>query len=306
MRDVEAQVNMGKLITTEVAVAYTKCPRKAFLLLNTSGPPPPHEYESICRVRGEAHRQRYLEQIKRDCSKAVTYDQGSLGDGHQYLLGVGLRAGDLLASCDLLEKLDRPSSSGGFFYCPQVVAGTYSVTDDLRSALSFAGHVLGLIGGSPPDYGKVITLDGVAHKVVLTQDDREIASALVAVQRMTDRDSAVPPVILNRHCPLCPFRAECRAKAEADDDLSLLDRMTPKTIRRYHKKGIFTVTQLSYLFRPRRRRRGLAPARCSGSNSRPLRSELGRSTSRPHRASSESRWSCSSTSRVSLMNNSIT
>jgi hypothetical protein len=31
--------------------------------------------------------------------------------------------------------------------------------------------------------------------------------------------------------------------------------MTPKAIRRYHKKGIFTVTQLSYLFRPRRRRR---------------------------------------------------
>ena len=73
---------------------------------------------------------------------------------------------------------------------------------------------------------------------------------------LADRDSTAPPVILNRHCPLCPFRTECRAKAEADDDLSLLDRMTPKAIRRYHKKGIFTVTQLSYLFRPRRRRRG--------------------------------------------------
>ncbi len=247
---------MGKLITTEVAVAYRNCPRKAFLLLNTASPPPPHDYESICRVRAAAHRRRYLEEVLRDCSEAVTYDQGSLGDGHQYLLGVDLRAGDLLASCDLLEKLDRPSFSKGFSYCPQVVAGTYSVTDDLRYALSFAGHVLGLILGSPSDYGTVITLDGVAHKVVLSHDDWKLASALEAVRGVTDQDSAVPPVILNRHCPLCPFRAECRAKAEADDDLSLLDRMTPKAIRRYQKKGIFTVNQLSYLFRPRRRKRG--------------------------------------------------
>ena len=63
---------MGKLITTEVAVAYTNCPRKAFLLLNTASPPPPHDYESICRVRGEAHRQRYPAQIQRDCPEAVS------------------------------------------------------------------------------------------------------------------------------------------------------------------------------------------------------------------------------------------
>jgi predicted RecB family nuclease len=255
-KDVEERVNMGKLITTEVAVAYTNCPRKAFLLLNTASPPPPHDYESICRARGEAHRQRHFAQVQRDCSEAVAYDQGSLDDGYQYVLGVDLRAGDLLASCDLLERLDRTSSSEGFPYFPQVVAGTFSVTDDLRFALSFAGHVLGLIRGSPPGYGKVITLDGIAHKVVLGHDDREVVSTLEAIRGMADRDSAAPPVILNRHCPLCPFRAECRVKAEADDDLSLLDRMTPKAIRRYHKKGIFTVTQLSYLFRPRRRRRG--------------------------------------------------
>jgi hypothetical protein len=46
---------MGKSITTEVAGAYTHCPRKAFLLLNAASPPPPHEYESLCRDRGAAH-----------------------------------------------------------------------------------------------------------------------------------------------------------------------------------------------------------------------------------------------------------
>jgi hypothetical protein len=34
-----------------------------------------------------------------------------------------------------------------------------------------------------------------------------------------------------------------------------LDRVTPKIIDKYHKRGIFTVTQLSYTFKPRRKRK---------------------------------------------------
>src|SRR2546429_7711837 len=64
-----------------------------------------------------------------------------------------------------------------------------------------------------------------------------------------------PPLLLNKHCPSCQFQALCQQQAEKEDTLSLLDRMTPKAIQRYHKKGIFTVTQLSYLFRKRRSRK---------------------------------------------------
>src|SRR5205807_7235001 len=54
------------------------------------------------------------------------------------------------------------------------------------------------------------------------------------------------------YCPSCQFRMLCRDQAEKEDDLSLLDHMTPKIMQRYHKKGIFTVKQLSYTFKPRR------------------------------------------------------
>jgi len=248
---------MEKLITTEVAVAYTNCPRKAFLLLDAVSPPAPHDYDVICRSRGEAHRERYLAQARRDGNETVTYDQDRLADGHGFLSGVNLRASNLSASCDLLVKIDQPSSPGKHSYYPELIAGTYSITDDQKFALSFVGHVLGLIQGNLPVYGRIITLDGVGHKVALADRYREITSGLAELRGMAARDSTPPPIILNRHCPLCPFRAECRAKAKADDDLSLLDRMTPKVIRRYHKKGIFTVNQLSYLFRPRRHKRGI-------------------------------------------------
>lgn len=44
--------------------------------------------------------------------------------------------------------------------------------------------------------------------------------------------------------------------AEKSDSLYLLDKMTPKVAAKYQKKGIFTLTQLSYVYRPQRRRKG--------------------------------------------------
>jgi predicted RecB family nuclease len=247
---------MRKPITADIAVAYTHCPRKAFLLLNAASPPPPHEYESLCRDRGAAHRERYTAQLRRDGHEVARGDREAIGAGYRHLVGVDLQVSDLSAPCDALVRIDHDSSPEGHSYSPQLFAGTYSITDEHRFALSFAGHVLGLIQGSPPRYGRIVTLDGIAHKVALADRRRETLTVLAEVRKLADRDATPPPVILNRHCPLCPFRAECLTQAVAADDLSLLDRMTPKAIRRYHKKGIFTVTQLSYLFRPRRRRRG--------------------------------------------------
>ena len=62
-----------------------------------------------------------------------------------------------------------------------------------------------------------------------------------------------PDLVLNRHCAECEFQARCRKLAVEKDDLSLLARMNAKERQKLRSKGIFTVTQLSYTFRPRRR-----------------------------------------------------
>ena len=70
-----------------------------------------------------------------------------------------------------------------------------------------------------------------------------------------------PDLVLNRHCAECEFQARCRQKAIEKDDLSLLARMTEKERKEYRSKGIFTVTQLSYTFRPHRRPKRLRDKR---------------------------------------------
>ena len=56
------------------------------------------------------------------------------------------------------------------------------------------------------------------------------------------------------HCTECQFKNECYQKLKERDCISLLAGMTPKTIAKYHNKGITTITQVSYLFKPRRRK----------------------------------------------------
>src|SRR5262249_8478347 len=71
--------DMEKLNTTELAVAYANCPRKAFLLLHTESPPALHEYDSVRQVRARTSRERYLARIRWDGTDAVAYDQETLG-----------------------------------------------------------------------------------------------------------------------------------------------------------------------------------------------------------------------------------
>src|SRR5262249_19980209 len=61
-----------------------------------------------------------------------------------------------------------------------------------------------------------------------------------------------PQLILNKHCTECEFQLRCRQNAIEKDELTLLSSMTEKERKKYHNKGIFTVTQLSYAFRPRK------------------------------------------------------
>ncbi|MBI4660453.1 MAG: hypothetical protein HY735_16575, partial [Verrucomicrobia bacterium] len=85
-------------------------------------------------------------------------------------------------------------------------------------------------------------------------------SALVGeVRKRIEKISALlssptpPDLVLNRHCPECEYRDRCRKIAIEKDDLSLLAGMSAKERQKLRSKGIFTVTQLSYTFRARRR-----------------------------------------------------
>ncbi|MFL9483434.1 IS66 family transposase [Chitinophagaceae bacterium LWZ2-11] len=68
-------------------------------------------------------------------------------------------------------------------------------------------------------------------------------------------EDAPPAFYRNDHCHECQFHDACYKKLKERDCISLLSGMSSKVILKFHKKGIYSITQLSHLFRPRRRRR---------------------------------------------------
>ena len=69
----------------------------------------------------------------------------------------------------------------------------------------------------------------------------------------TSKGEFQPLIFHKNHCKICEFQETCKKELVETDSLGLLHRMREKDIKRYNNKGIFTVQQLSYTFRPRRR-----------------------------------------------------
>jgi len=132
---------------------------------------------------------------------------------------------------------------------------------DDKLLLAFDARVLSEVLRREVGLGKIVHGENYATLKVKT-------SALAGeVRKLTDKIGTLlaspspPDLVLNRHCAECEFQNRCRPKAIEKDDLSLLSGMTEKERTNFNSKGIFTVTQLSHTFRPRRRPQGLRDKR---------------------------------------------
>jgi predicted RecB family nuclease len=238
--------------------AYCHCPRKAFLLL--SGPPAnsPHEYVQVVAAAASENASSYLTTLAAAASAAGHSVAEDIRSEAEVIIRPTIQFGNLTASPDALLATASNVSRRGVHYEPVLVVGTYRLESEHRHRLNYIGYLLAQLQESPPARGFVIAEDGKRHSVKLDATHRVVESTIATLRNWTSQSKSVEPeprVVLNDHCPCCPFRNQCEAQALQADDLSLLDRITPKMLRRYHKKGIFTVNQLSYVFRPRRFRK---------------------------------------------------
>jgi predicted RecB family nuclease len=242
---------MSAIITSNLLEALNQCRRKAFLTCRPDPLGVEHEYVEIMRLRESDHRKAFRDSVS---------PLGSDPDDRRARLVVcpnGLiETGDLRADCDAVSQADLKARGRNSVCEPHLAVGTHSVTRDQRLRLAFAGFVIGESRQHRPPSGVLIPMSGVPKRVQLDALYPWIASAIVELRQTHMKGScAPPPLILNEHCPTCQFRLHCVGEADRADNLTLLDRVTPKLLKKYNDKGIFTITQLSHVFRPRRRRK---------------------------------------------------
>jgi len=184
--------------------------------------------------RASQNRANYLERIKQEYPGVNAGDATAFLNGQDVLVAVSVRFEDLAPQCDVLRKVPGIASSGAPLYEPTIVVGTLHITKEQKLGLSFVGYVIGQLRNEPPGAGTIVGADLRAHTVSLETADKTIIPTINKLRKWTGAlPSDPPPVLLNKHCPLCQFREQCTEQAKSADDLSLLDRITQKNIRQY-------------------------------------------------------------------------
>ena len=250
-------------ITSSLFQAHLKCPTKCWLKFagelatgNAYAEWAQRQYESyrdaaIERLRSEMPQDEYAIEPAPEVLKTSTWRLG---------FGVVGTSQNLETRIHAVERVPAEGRGKSAHFIPIRFAFNNKLGKDEKLLLAFDAFVLSEIIGREISVGKIIHGDDHSTLNVKT------SSMAGEVRRQVDKTAALlsnptpPDLVLNRHCAECEFQARCRQKAIEKDDLSLLAAMSEKEIKKLHSKGIFTITQLSYTFRPRRRR--LTGARC--------------------------------------------
>jgi predicted RecB family nuclease len=244
------------LINEELFAAFVDCKTKSFLKLTEPDGDRSEFLEWQRRILDD-YKQKCSLRLQERCNESDDYYLGSpsLEDlkGNQYRIVINcvLQAEHLQSSFHALARLDSdPRKLKPYIPIRFVPSEKIAKRDKLL--LAFDALVISIASGEMPPFGRII--HGNDQRNVRIGLSQLMKSAQAIVQDIKKQVSTQAPELrLNKHCGECEFQQQCHAIAVDRDDLSLLSRMTEKEKDQQRAKGILSVTQLSYTFRPRRR-----------------------------------------------------
>ncbi|MGF6334030.1 putative RecB family nuclease [Bradyrhizobium sp. i1.8.4] len=249
---------MPSRITDDVIGALQHCRLKAYFQLRgeqgtMSG------YEKLLVEQRANLGPAIIEKIRREYGQAETVNDLNLSAARlrkkaSFILGALLEDDRYAVHFDALRKIDGPSALGDFRYEPVLFCTAPRVRALDRQQLATRAVILGrLQGGALPSGGTVYLGRNGARTNIRFGSALAAAETLLHDAERLQRADVPPKLLLNDHCQICAFRDRCRDQAIREDNLSLLRGIGEKTIKRYARKGILTLTQLAHTFRPRRR-----------------------------------------------------
>src|SRR5437867_12095861 len=158
---------MQPTITADIVVAYSQCPRKAYLLLFSPDKGEPHEYAQLLEQQRCENQERYIDHLQQTHADVQPYSVENLRKGSKVLINAHLQVDGLAADCGVLTRVEGKSAFGKQSYEPSIFVGTHSITKEQQLELSFVGSVLERLQHSSPAAGRIIGMDGTSHAVKL-------------------------------------------------------------------------------------------------------------------------------------------
>jgi predicted RecB family nuclease len=242
-------------ITPDLLAAYLKCPTKCWLR-HTGESASGNVYAEWVRDRDEAARVEGVKRLIADApegSVALAPRPESLKMATWRLAtDVIIRTENRETQIAAVERVPSEVRGKSAQFVPVRFVWRNKLHRDDKLLLAFDSLALAETLGRDVPTGKIIHGDDHATAKIklpaFVNEVRKLVEKAVAVLA----SPSPPDLVLNRHCAECEFQTRCRKIAIEKDDLSLLGGMSEKERQKLRSKGIFTVTQLSYTFRPRR------------------------------------------------------
>jgi len=243
-------------ITSHLFEAYLKCPTKCWLRSQGEACEE-NAYAHWVWTQNESYRnegtKRLLEGVPQN-ERVIAPPVPQNPKSAKWRLAVDLmtQTRNLESRLHGVERVPSEGRGKPAQFIPIRFVFTNKVSKDDRLLLAFDVLVFSEVLGREVSLGRIIHGDDHATLKVKTSGLMGEVRNRVERMRALLSGSSPPDLVLNRHCSECESQARCRQKALEKDDLSLLAGMSEKERARHRSKGIFTVTQLSYTFRPRR------------------------------------------------------
>ncbi len=246
------------MVTSRLLEAFLACPVKCHLLSNGEVPFGT-EYSAWAAAREESYRREsFRKLISQETGPDIASTEPALWkhESWQFAVGKTVRTESWEAEIALIQRITQAGAPSRFV--PIRFAAKNRLTASEKTMAAFEALSIAKALGTKIGAGKIV--HGEKHatfSVNVAALSRALHRKVSLVASLLSATSP-PDTVLNRHCPECGFYDRCRKTAVDKDDLSLFSSLTDKERTRYRGKGIFTVSQLAYTFRPRRRSKRLA------------------------------------------------
>jgi predicted RecB family nuclease len=247
------------IVSSQLFDAYLECSTKCWLR-SRGEPATGNCYAEWARLQNET----YLEYgLKRSFATVPESDRPTAPPvpknpkGVTWCLAIDVRWGtkELESRLQAVERIPSEGPGRPAQFIPYRFEFANKLAKEHKLLLAFDALLLSEVLGREVTLGKIVHGDSyVTQKVNIPDFTSEVRKRIKEITAFLAGNSP-PDLVLNRHCGQCEFKPRCSTQAREKDELSLLSGISEKDRQRLHRKGIFTVTQLSYTFRPRRRRR---------------------------------------------------
>jgi predicted RecB family nuclease len=245
------------MITNDTFVNFLHCSRKAFLKASGS----PGELSDIERIEIDSERiyQRQALEVflarvpESDVIRDPVSLEAALRCRPRVIVNTVAQVENMQAQIQALERVEDGAGGKLLYYMPVLFRRENKVSRFDKLQLGFNALILSRVQGVLPRLAKLVHGDEYRTLKV------KVEAVIDQVRSLIDRIAAslaeahAARVSLNRHCNVCEFRDGCRQLAIEADDLSLLRGLSEKEIEKHRSRGITTVAQFSYTYRPGRR-----------------------------------------------------